>query len=101
MAKNPKKKKVVLKDTPIELRHIGVALESIDKKIDTLVDGHHAHEKRFNRLEKKVDGIKLEMDHKFNIAFEELHLIRSEQVKRAEFTLLEKRVLALEKKKIH
>ena len=96
-----KKEKIKKSEKGFSARHVGVLLESMDKKIDTLVEGHIAHEHRFDRLEKKMDeefsDVRSEMGYKFERVFEELHIIRSEQVKREEFALLEKRVMQLEK----
>ena len=83
-------------------RRFGVILESIDGKIDRLAEGHVANDARSDRLEENFDiaisGLKEEMNYKFNLVFEELHVLRDEQVKRKEFTILEKRVLGLEQK---
>lgn len=90
-----------------EKHYVGALLENMDSKIDVLVDGHKFLVKGQKTLEKRVDDLKGEMnerfnevDYKFEIVFGELRLIRNElkeKVGRDEFTLLEKRVFALEK----
>lgn len=82
-------------------RQVGVLLESMNKKLDLLVDGQAALSVRIDRLEVKFDELQKEMNYKFETVFEELHLIREalkEKVSRQEFGLLEKRVVALEKR---
>ena len=78
-----------------------VLLESLDKKIDLLVDGHVIVDKKIDTLEKKVDAGFKEVDYKFGVVFDELHLINNnlkEKVSRDEFMVLEKRVFAIEKR---
>lgn len=87
-----------------ESHHEGVLLEHIDSKLDLVIEGHKT-------LDTKIDGVKQEMherfnevDYKFGIVFDELHLIRNElkeKVSRDEFLLLEKRVSKLEKSSSH
>lgn len=81
-------------------RHFGVVLENIDSKLDLVVEGHQVLDKKIDKIDEKVENLKEEMSHKFEIVFDELHLIRNElkeKVGRDEFIFLEKRVLALEK----
>ena len=81
-------------------RHFGVVLEDIDSKLDLVVEGHRVFDKKIDKVDEKVDNLKNEMNYKFEIVFDELHLVRNdlkEKVGRDEFILLEKRVMALEK----
>ncbi len=94
-----KTKKVPLKDTPTELRRLGVILESVDQKIDTVVEGHVALDQKINRNHGEFQEFRNAVNFKFNVVLDELHLIRNQQVKREEFILLEKRVLELEKRR--
>ncbi len=83
--------------------YTGALLESMDSKIDGLIDAHKFSDEKIDRLEKKVDGGFEKVDRKFEIVFDELHLIRNElkeKVGRDEFVFLEKRVIALEKARI-
>ncbi|HUX36167.1 MAG TPA: hypothetical protein VMV71_04010 [Candidatus Paceibacterota bacterium] len=80
----------------------GVVLEHIDSKLDLVVEGHKGLDKKIDKSDKKVDDLRGEMNYKFGVVFDELHLIRNdlkEKVSRDEFVFLEKRVSALEKKR--
>ena len=90
--------KKIKKDTSPAERRFGVILERIDSNVRQISEGQIMLDGNVNRIDKKVDDMKLEMDYKFEIVFDELHLIRNEQVKRQEFVILEKRVLELEKR---
>ncbi|MEK9186450.1 MAG: hypothetical protein AAB885_02575 [Patescibacteria group bacterium] len=84
----------------IEERRSGVILESIDSKLDLVVEGHHSLDKKIDKVDGKVDSFKKDMDYKFEIVLDELRIIRNElkeKVSREEFALLEKKVLGLEK----
>lgn len=81
-------------------RRLGVIMENIDSKLDLVVEGHQTLDKKIDRVDNKVDDLQEEMNHKFGVVLDELHLIRNElkeKVGRDEFVLLEKRVAALEK----
>jgi len=94
------KKKVNKKQLSPPERHFGVLLENIDSKLDLVVEGHQVLGRKIDKVDKKVDNLRTEMNYKFEIVFDELHLIRNdikEKVSRDEFILLEKRVLSLEK----
>lgn len=81
-------------------RHFGVVLEDIDSKLDLVVEGHKGLDKKIGDFRKEVGERFDEVDYKFGIVFDELHLIRNElkeKVGRDEFALLEKRVISLEK----
>lgn len=96
MVKNKINKKQL---SPSE-RHFGVVLENIDSKLDLVVEGHQGLDKKIEDFRKEVGERFDEVDYKFEIVFDELHLIRNElkeKVGRDEFILLEKRVMALEK----
>ena len=94
------KKKINKKQLSPPERHFGMILEDIDSKLDLVVEGHHGLDKKIDIVDKKVGDLHREMDYKFEIVLDELRLIRNElkeKVGRDEFTLLEKRVMALEK----
>ena len=77
---------VVLESIQSDFRIFGEKLEFIDMRLDRMDE----------KFEKRFD----EVDYKFEIVFDELHIIRNElkeKVGRDEFTLLEKRVMVLEK----
>lgn len=85
-------------------RQFGVVLEKIDSKLDLVVDGHRALDKKIEDFRKGVDERFNEVDYKFEVVFDELRLIRNElkeKVGRDEFSLLEKRVVKLEKALAH
>ena len=92
----------IKKDLNITGRRFGVVLENIDSKLDLVVEGQQALDKKIDKVDEKVGGLKEEMNYKFEIVFDELRLIRNElkeKVGRDEFIVLEKRVSALEKAK--
>ncbi len=94
------KKKIKKTDLPATEKRFGVVLENIDSKLDLVVEGVGTLDKKIDGVDKKVDNLKTEMDYKFGIVLDELSLIRNElkeKVGRDEFSLLEKRVIALEK----
>ena len=94
------KKKINKKELSPSERRFGVILEDIDSKLDLVVEGHKGLDKKIDIVDKKVNDLHEEMNYKFEIVFDELHLIRNElkeKVGRDEFALLEKRVMALEK----
>jgi len=101
------KKKINKKQLSLSERHLGVVLEDIDSKIDLVVEGVGTldkkvdkHHEEFQEFRKEVGKRFNEVDYKFELVFDELHLIRNElkeKVGRDEFALLEKRVMALEK----
>jgi len=82
-------------------RHFGVILERIDSKLDLVVEGHAALDKKIDDFKEDVDEKFKMVDYKFEVVLDELHIIRNElkeKVGRDEFVLLEKRVATLEKK---
>jgi len=95
-----KKIKINEKESPVSERHFGVILEDIDSKLDLVAEGHQALDKKIEDFKNEV-GVRFnEIDYKFELVFDELHLIRNElkeKVSRDEFILLEKRVMVLEK----
>lgn len=102
MKKEKLKNKKEKKELSQTERHFGVILEDIDSKLDLVVEGHRTLDKKIDKVDGKVDDLRQEMNYKFEIVFDELHLIRNElkeKVGRDEFVLLEKRVLALERLK--
>jgi hypothetical protein len=95
--KNKKKKTDNLNN---EAHYFGALLENMDSKIDVILEGHQVLDKKIDDLSNNVDKRFNEVDYKFDVVFDELHLIRNdlkEKVGRDEFILLEKRVFALEK----
>lgn len=83
---------------------VGVLLEHIDSKLDLVIEGHTALDKKIDDvhigLHQELTEFKKETNYKFDIVIEELHIIRNElkeKVGRDEFILLEKRVARLEK----
>ena len=94
------KKKINKKQLPVSERHFGVVLENIDSKLDLVVEGHRVLDKKIDKVDEKLEDFRNEVNYKFDVVFDELHLIRNElkeKVGRDEFVLLEKRVMALEK----
>lgn len=85
----------------------GVILEDIDSKLDLVVEGYQALDKKIDKNHAEFREFKGEVNYKFNVVFgkfdevtDELRLIRNElkeKVSRDEFLVLEKRVTALEK----
>jgi len=78
----------------------GVLLEHIDSKLDLVLEGHAVLDKKIDTTHKELTDFKKEVNYKFDIVIEELHIIRNElkeKVGRDEFILLEKRVARLEK----
>lgn len=81
----------------------GALLESMDSKIDFLVDGHKILNEKIDKHYNEFKDFEKVVDYKFGMVFDELHLIRNElkeKVGRDEFILLEKRVIALEKARV-
>lgn len=81
-------------------RYLGVTLEHIDSKLDLVLDGHKALDKKIDDFKEEVGEKFKEVDYKFEVVLDELHVIRNElkeKVGRDEFVLLEKRVATLEK----
>ena len=103
-------------------RRFGVLLEDMNGKIDLVLEGHSVLDHKIINLDHKIDNVdgkignldhkidnvdkkledfRAEVNYKFDVVFEELHVIRNdlkEKVGRDEFQLLEKRVITLEKK---
>lgn len=87
---------------------VGTLLEHVDGKIDLVVEGHKALDKKIDDFRSDVDERFHGVDYKFDVVFEkldsvesELHVIRNElkeKISRDEFQLLEKRVATLEKR---
>jgi hypothetical protein len=96
---NTMKKKINKKEVSVSERHFGVILEYIDSKLDLVVDGHQALDKKIDNNHEEFQEFRSEMDYKFEIVFDELSLIRGDlkqKVSRDEFALSEKRITALE-----
>lgn len=96
------KKEKTKKDPKSEERRTGVVLENIDSKLDLIVEGHRALDKKIDNLSGEMDKRFNEVDYKFGVVFErfdevtgELHVIRNElkeKVGRDEFAFLEKKI---------
>jgi len=79
---------------------LGVVLESIDSKLDLVVEGHEALDRKIDKNHEEFREFRHEVSYKFGVVFDELHLIRNdlkEKVSRDEFLFLEKRVVVLER----
>jgi len=75
-------------------------LEHMDSKLDLVVEGHKALDKKIEKNHQELLEFRKEVNYKFDVVFDELHVIRNElkeKVGRDEFVLLEKRVARLEK----
>lgn len=82
---------------------LGVIIENIDSKLNLVVEGQQALDKKIDKNHKEFRGFRKEVNYKFEAVFDELHLIRNElkeKVSRDEFLVLEKRVAFLEKKSV-
>ena len=93
----PKKKKS--KNDPT--RRFGGLLENIDSKLDAVFERQKGLENQISGAENSMASNRQEIDYKFEVVLDELHLIRNdlkEKIGRDEFTVLEKRVAHLEKK---
>jgi len=66
------KKKEKKKNLNIEARHFGVVLENIDSKLDLVVEGHEALDKKIDKVDKKVEDFRKEVNYKFEIITEVL-----------------------------
>ena len=81
-------------------RHQAVTLESVDSKIDLVLEGFHALDVKIDKNHNESMEFKEEMNYKFGLTLEQLGIIRNDlkqKVGRDEFVLLEKRVERLEK----
>ena len=109
------KNKISKKQSSVPERQFGVILENMDSKIDLVLEGHKALDVKIDKNHEEFREFRKEVNYKFDVVFEkfdeidaqfnnvkdELHIIRNdlkEKVGRDEFVLLEKRVMALEKK---
>lgn len=75
-------------------------MEDIDSKLDLVLEGHQALDKKVDGVSAELGDFRKEVDYKFEIVVDELHVIRNElkeKIGRDEFVLLEKRVTQLEK----
>lgn len=84
-----------------DVRGLGVLVEQTNHNVELLVEGHAVLDKKIDTVHNDLKEFKKEVDYKFGVVFDELHIIREQTVKRDEFSLLEKRVLAIEKKIAH
>lgn len=72
------KRRGTIKNTEKADQHTGVILEHIDSKVDLLVEGNHVLDKKIDTLHGEMNERFKEVDYKFGVVFDELHLIRSE-----------------------
>ena len=80
-------------ESSVTERHFGVILEDIDSKLDLVVEGHFALDKKMEDFRKETNERFNEVDYKIEAVFDELHLIRgelAEKVDRKELTVLGK-----------
>ncbi|MBN2198092.1 hypothetical protein JW698_02815 [Candidatus Wolfebacteria bacterium] len=121
VVKNKKTTKKPINEISLIERHFGVVLENMDSKLDLVVEGQQALDKKIDKNHQEFKEFRKETDYKFEVVFEkfdevdkrfeqvdkrfdevadELHIIRNElkeKVSRDEFLFLEKRVIALER----
>ena len=71
------KRKINKKQIPDSERHFEVILEDIDSKLDLVLEGHKALDKEIGDFRKEVGEKFNEVDYKFELVFDELHLIRN------------------------
>lgn len=79
---------------------VGVLLEHIDSKVDLVVEGHRALDKKIIEGHRNLKEFQAETNYKFDTVIDELRLIRNElkeKIGRDEFLALENRVIRLEK----
>lgn len=93
----PQKKTKVKKRSEIQVLRgeIGVYMESMDEKLDIIIEGQKALRERLDRLEVRVTKLEEQMES----VLTELRLIRAEleqKVNSKEFQVLESRVAKLE-----
>lgn len=82
MSKQAKAKKGEINNTPE--RHFGVVLENIDSKLDLVVEGHQALDKKIDSNHQEFQEFRKEVDYKFEVVFEKFDEVdkRFEQVDR-------------------
>ncbi len=54
-------------------RHFGVVLENIDSKLDLLVEGHQALDKKIDKNHGEFQEFRREVNYKFDVVFEKFH----------------------------
>ncbi len=59
-------------------RRSGVVLEDIDSKLDLVVEGHKALDTKIDKHHEEFREFRSEVNYKFGLVFDELHLIRNE-----------------------
>lgn len=78
----------------------GVLMENIESQLKLVAEGHGILANSVNRLREEMNERFSVVDQKFDIVFDELHLIHNElkeKISRDEFVVLEKRVTVLER----
>jgi len=74
--KENKAKKKVIKIKKMELsvseRHFGVILEDIDSKLDSVVEGNQALDKKIDKVDEKLEDFRGEVNFKFKVVQETL-----------------------------
>jgi uncharacterized protein YoxC len=61
-----------------ELRHRGVMIEHLDGKLNLLIDGYTALDKKIEDFRDEVNGKFKEIDYKFEVVFEDVGALRKE-----------------------
>jgi uncharacterized protein YoxC len=61
-----------------ELRRQGVMIEHLDTKIEVLIDGYGALDKKIEDFRDEVNGKFKEIDYKFEAVFEDVGVLRKE-----------------------
>ena len=83
-------------------RRFGVVLEDIDSKLGLVAEGHQALEKKIDENHREFREFRSEINYKFEMVFDELHLIRNDlkvKVSRDEFFSVGKARNSIGKKK--
>jgi len=65
-----KKNKKDLDILDIKDRQFGMILESIDSKLDLVVEGHETLDVKIDKVDAKVEDLRTEMNYKFEVVFE-------------------------------
>jgi len=82
-------------------RHVGVLVENFDSKFDLVLEGQRALDKKIEDFRQEVYARFEEIDYKFEIILDEIKAIHNELKEKVgwkEFSVLEKKVMDLERK---
>ena len=61
-----------------ETQKFGVVLGHIDSKLDHIVEGQHGLGQQIQTVDGKVENLREEMNYKFEVVFDKLHMIRND-----------------------